>query len=47
MVKIVKESDEELMKDSPITSSKLLEKPKVEIKWEEFKPYKRPEKTKK
>ena len=44
---MVKESDEELMQDTPITSSKLLEEPKVEIKWEEFKPYKRPRKTKK
>ena len=47
MVTIVKESDEELMQDTPITSSKILEEPKDEIKWEEFKPYKRPRKTKK
>ena len=37
---MVKESDEELIKDTPITLSKLLEKPKGEIKWEQFKPYK-------
>ena len=47
MVKIVKESNEELMQDTPITSSKLLEKPEDETKWEEFKLYKRPRKTKK
>ena len=35
------------MQDTLITSSKLLEKPKDEIEWEEFKPYKRPGKTKK
>ena len=35
---MVKQSDEELMQDIPITSSKLLEKPKDKIKWEEFKP---------
>ena len=32
MVNIVNKSDEELMQDTPITSSKLLEKPKDEIK---------------
>ena len=47
MVKMVKQSDEEQMQDTPITSSKLLEKPEDEIKWEEFKPYKRSRKTKK
>ena len=41
MVKMVKKSDEEQMQDSSITSSKLLEKLDDEIKWEEFKPYKR------
>ena len=46
MVKIVKESDEEQMQDTPITSSKIVEKPD-EIQWEEFKPYKRSRKTKK
>ena len=46
MLKILKESDEELMQDTSITFSKLLEKPKNEIKREEFKPYKRPRKTK-
>ena len=39
IIKIVKESDEELMQDTPITSSKFLEEPKNEIKWEKFKPY--------
>ena len=38
MVKMMKESDEELMQDTLITSSKLVEKPKNEIKWEECKP---------
>lgn len=37
MVKMVKELDEEQIQDTPITSSKLLEKPQDEIKWEEFK----------
>ena len=46
MVKMVKGSDEELMHDTPITSGKPLEEPKDEIKWEEFKPYKRPRETK-
>ena len=32
MVKMVKESDEELMQDTSITLSKLLEKPKDDIK---------------
>ena len=40
MVNTVKKSDEELMQDTSIKSSKLLEKPKDKIKWEEFKPYK-------
>ena len=44
MVKMVKESDEELMQDTSIASRKLLEKPNDEIKWEEFKHYKRPRK---
>ena len=35
------------MKDTPMASSKLLNKPKEEIKWEEFKPNKRPNKAKK
>ena len=47
MVKIVKESDEEKMQDTPITSSKRFETSKDEIKWKEFKPYKRLRKTKK
>ena len=47
MVRMVKESDEEQMQDTSVTSSKLLEKPEDEIKWEEFKPYKRSRKTKK
>ena len=47
VVKMVKESDEELMKDNPITSSKLLEEQKGERKCEDFKPYKWPQKTKK
>ena len=47
LVKIVKKSDEEQMQDTPITSNKHLETSKDEIKWEEFKPYKRPRKTKK
>ena len=47
MVQVEKESDEELMQDTPITSSKLLEKPTDKIKWEKFKPYKKPRKTKK
>ena len=34
MVKMVKESDEELMQDTSIASRKLLEKPSDEIKWE-------------
>ena len=46
MVNIVNKSDEELMQDTAVTSSKLLGKPKDEIKWEEFKTYKRPRKTK-
>ena len=46
MVKMVKVSDEELMQDTITTSSKLLEEPKDEIKWEEFKAYKRPRQTK-
>ena len=37
IVKMVKELDEEQIQDTPITSSKLLEKPQDEIKWEEFK----------
>ena len=45
-VKMVKETDKKLMQDTPITSSKLLEKPKDETKSEKFKPYKRPRKTK-
>ena len=32
MVKMVKESDEELIQDTPITSTKLLEKPRDGIK---------------
>ena len=32
MVQVEKESDEELMQDTPITSSKLLEKPTDKIK---------------
>ena len=44
MVKMVKESDEELMQDTSIASRKLLEKPSDETKWEEFKHYKRPRK---
>ena len=44
MVKMVKESDEELMQDTSIASRKLLEKLSDEIKWEEFKHYKRPRK---
>ena len=47
MVKIVKDSDEDQMQDISITSSKLLGNPEDEIKWEEFKPYKRSRKTKK
>ena len=47
MVQVVKESDEELMPDTRITSSKLLEKPTDKIKWEKFKPYKKTMKTKK
>ena len=47
LVKIVKKSVEEQMQDTPITSNKHLETSKDEIKWEEFKPYKRPRKTKK
>ena len=46
MVKMVKESDEELMQDTSIASRKLLAKPNDEIKWEEFKQYKRPRKKK-
>ena len=46
MVKMVKEPDEEFMHDAPITSSRFLEEPKDEIKWEEFKPYKRLRKAK-
>ena len=47
MVKMVKESDEELMQVTSVTSSILLKKPENEIKCEEFKPYKRLKKTKK
>ena len=47
MIKMIKESDEEMMEDTSITSSKLLEKPEDEIKWEEFKPHKKPRKSKK
>ena len=47
MVNMVKESDEEFMQDTPITPGKLLEKSKDVINREEFKPYKRPRKTKK
>lgn len=47
MVKMVKKSDKEIMYDTPITSSKLLEEPKDAIKWGEFKTYERPRKTKK
>ena len=47
MVKMVKDSDEDQMQDISITSSKLLGNPEDEIKWEEFKPYKRSRKTKK
>ena len=36
MVKTVKEPNEKLMQDNPITISKLLKKPKDEIKWDEF-----------
>ena len=36
---MVKDPDEELTQDTPVTSSKFLEEPKKEIKWEEFKPY--------
>ena len=39
-VKMVKETDKKLMQDTPITSSKLLEKPKDETKSEKFKPIK-------
>ena len=39
IVKMVKDPDEELTQDTPVTSSKFLEEPKKEIKWEEFKPY--------
>ena len=46
MVKMVRDSDKELMQDAPITSSKVFEKPKDGIKPEEFKPCKRPRKTK-
>ena len=34
VVKMVKESDEELMKDNPITLSELLEEQQGERKWE-------------
>ena len=44
---MVKESEKEQMQDTSITASKLSEKPKDEIKWEEFKSYKRSRKTKK
>ena len=47
MVKMVKETDKEFIQDTPITSRKLLERPKDETKSEKFKPYKRPRKTKK
>ena len=43
MVEMVKASDEEQMLDTSITLRKLI---KNEIKWEEFKPYKRSCKTK-
>ena len=46
MVRMVKESDEEQMQDTFITSRKLLEKTENAIKWEEFKSYKRSWKTK-
>ena len=41
MVKMIKESDEEQMQDTSITSRKLLEKTENKTKWEEFKLYKR------
>ena len=47
MVKMIKKSDEKQMQDTSITSRKLLEKTENEIKWEEFKPYKRSWKSKK
>ena len=48
MVKMLKASDEKIMQDTPITSSKLLDEPKNEIiKWEEFKTSTRPRKRKK
>ena len=47
MVRMVKESDEEQMQDTFITSRKLLEKTENAIKREEFKSYKRSWKTKK
>ena len=48
MVKMLKASDEKLMQDTPITSSKILDEPKNEIiKWEEFKTCTRPRKRKK
>ena len=40
-VNMVKEPDEELIQDTFITSSKVLENPKDEIKWEKCKSYKR------
>ena len=40
MIKMIKEPNEELMEDTSITSSKLLEKPEDEIKWEELNPIK-------
>ena len=46
MVKMLKCSDKELMQDTPIASSRPLEEPKDEIKWEEFKPYKKQGKQK-
>ena len=47
IIKMVKESDEEQMQNTSITLNKLLEELEDEIKWEEFKPYKRSRKTKK
>ena len=46
MVNMVKELDKEQMQDTSIKSRKLLEKSENEIKWKEFKPCKRPWKTK-
>ena len=47
IIKMVKESDEKQMQNTSITSNKLLEELEDEIKWEEFKPYKRSTETKK